>query len=259
MQVVGYAIVMPLYGGFHLLTSATAAGSSDANRLRRRAPLALQVLIPSFAIGYVTPTILFVYPFSSNFLRQWFCTAWQLYPHILYACQHVLASKSPQHETLRPDQKHEDQDLKILSKAYDFAFKFAATIQIFVYTILITVWLMPSLFPDHIAQALTFEQVFKPGPFYSYGPPGSVPDEMHRWFHYDQYVGSAAILVWALAIYLSSPTYGKQTWKGYARLGGKVCTWAIIGGPAGAAAKILQLRDEQIHRVPKSQKQKRSV
>jgi len=233
MQTFGYALTMPLFGILHLLRSPACTSSSQA--LANPSLFDPRVLLPAFGLGYFVPSVLMSLPMSPA-AHQWFGAIWQGFPLYVIAYQALfvrLVKPSPQN------------DAKSLAHAYDWGFNVAAVTQLCTYAVLQAVRVAPSLFPSWAPTAFTFGSVFRPGPMHSTEPLSSMAAAMHDFFKWDQYVGSAAAMTWALAQYaISAET--ELTLQRWANLGWDILRWSLVAGPAGALMQVLKRRDEAI-------------
>ncbi|ORY70471.1 uncharacterized protein BCR38DRAFT_481605 [Pseudomassariella vexata] len=245
MQIFGYATVMPLYCGLHLLSSPVALNNPQAVRPLYLAPLYSKAIIPAFGLGYGLLTFLFAYPFESGNTRQWFCAIWQGFPTYVVGTQYLLAALTSSPRIRKPKNRHERHCIEALSQAYNFAFNVGAATQLFTLAVIGLAKISPSVLP-HIFRNLSFRNVFKPGPFFSMQPMISMAAEMHSFLLYDQYCGSVAAIIWSSTLYISAHRTSLTKWKDYARLGGNILRWSAIGGPGGAMVRLLQQRDEKV-------------
>ncbi|KAK6076222.1 hypothetical protein SCUP234_07390 [Seiridium cupressi] len=240
MQTFGYAAIMPLYAAIHLFTSSTFTSSgkalAKANKLRNPASFDLGVLIPAFSIGYLLPTLLMSLPVSSSSLHQWFGALWQGFPLYVMIYQHVFA------RVIKPPPQG---DAETIDRAYDWAFNVAAATQVSTYVIIFAAKTFPDLAPEWAARAFTFSSVFAPGPFHSHKPLASMAAAMHDFFKWDQYTGSAAALVWGVALHVTSRKELMSFYE-WLKLGVGILRWSALAGPAGAVVRLLQRRDQAV-------------
>jgi hypothetical protein len=240
MQTFGYAATMPLYAAIHLFTSSTFTSSgkalAKANKLRNPTSFDLRVLIPAFSIGYLVPTLLMSWPLSSSSLHQWFGALWQGFPLYVVIYQQVFA------RVVRPPPQG---DVETIFRAYNWAFNVAAATQVSTYAIIIAAKTFPDLAPKWAAGAFTFSSVFAPGPFHSNKPLTSMAAATHDFFKWDQYTGSAAALVWGLALDVTSRK-GFMSLYDWLKLGIDILRWSALAGPGGALVRLLQRRDKAI-------------
>ncbi|KAH8647272.1 hypothetical protein BX600DRAFT_503427 [Xylariales sp. PMI_506] len=240
MQAFGYAATMPVYAALHLFTSAAFYGSgkalAQANTLRDPVSFSLEVLVPAFSVGYLLPTLLMSWPFSSTSLHQWLGAVWQGFPLYVVIYQRVFA------RLVKPTLQ--SQAITV-SRAYGWAFNVAAATQVSTYILILAARTFPGLLPHWASGAFTFSSVFAPGPFYSYHPLESMAKAMHDFFRWDQYVGSAAALVWGVSLDVTSREHALKL-PNWLRLGFDILRWSALAGPGGALMRLLQRRDSAI-------------
>ena len=193
-----------------------------------------------------------VYPLSSSTLHQWFGGLWQGFPVWVELLQYIRRIRHRRLGILidekddRSDHKpssptHRKKELKTLYNAYLFAFALSALTQ---WTTFGIIWCR-DLFPSLISPTLTFRDVFIPPVFYSHAPMKSMAIAIHNFFQYDQYVGSAAAIAWAVALHCNSraaPMRGRH----WCWLVGEVVGVSLMAGPAGALVWLMWNRDERI-------------
>ncbi|KAI1457391.1 hypothetical protein F4805DRAFT_177111 [Annulohypoxylon moriforme] len=245
MQTFGYAITMPIYAIIHLFISPTflSSGKVVAKEITPRATetFSLQCLIPAFALGYFLPSVLMSWPLSSPTLHQWLGAVWQGFPLYVVLFQHLFTRLAKPSATLKGDA----ETLETLSEAYTWAFQIARATQFFTYGLIILTKIFPSLLPSYAVDAFTFAKVFRPGPFHSTKPLVSMAAAMHDFFKWDQYVGSAAAIIWGITLDVTSRKHNIN-WDYWMRLGWEIVRWSIEAGPAGALVRLLQRRDKAI-------------
>ncbi|KAK4164726.1 hypothetical protein QBC43DRAFT_352838 [Cladorrhinum sp. PSN259] len=223
MQTVGYAITMPVYGAISLFTSPTLGkirfSTSDlatAISPSNLPSVTLEAIIPSFLFGYFLPSVLMGLPVSSAALHQWFGALWQGFPLYVSLWRHFC---TPSATGAKPD--------------------------LSTYGLLFAAKALPALFPPGVAESLTFAKVFAPGPIYSTKPASSMATATHDFFKWDQYVGSAAALIWGVAVDVMSRNNALQL-KDWMLLGWEILRWTVVAGPAGAVVRLLQRRDKAV-------------
>jgi len=234
----------------------------DSMRPFHLEPLGLRVMVPAFVLGYFVLSFLFVaHPFGIGQLHQWLGAIWQGFPmHVIFyqsIIAYFFARRSPLGRARETKERTPAEDFAALAQVYDLAYNLAAVMQLFTLSMLIGVKLVPELFPDRQRDALTFGNVFNPGPFYSTQPMASMASATRSLFLYDQYTGSAAALVWALTLLgESQETKMKAEELFYMTL--EVLCWCVVAGPAGAVMRILRRRDQALLRVPGASEGKKS-
>ena len=246
MQMFGYGNIMPVYACLHLFTSPAGKPTTAAIRPRSLASISLDAIVPAFGVGYFTLSCLYAYPFSSASLHQWLGALWQGFPHHVVGWQYIFTKLlSGRSYTAPPEARSWSRDYRALSAVYDFAFNVGAAAQLSVYAILAAVALAPGLFSKSLLDSLTVREVFFPGHFHSHRKMNSMGAAMHTMLLYDQYAGSAAALVWAVTLYITSRKQS-MAFGDVARLSWDVARWTFVAGPAGALVRLLQRRDHNL-------------
>ena len=248
MQSVGYAAIMPLYCALHLYSSPLFANTSPGNESRTsgtqprsQALFSPQVIIPAFSLGYLLPTLLMAWPVSSPALHQWLGALWQGFPLHVSLYQHLFARLTTSSETKARSGGRKPQS-QVLTGAYRWAFRVACATQLITYAVILGAKMFLSgTLPLWMKEVSTFSAVFSPGPFHSNNTQTSMADAMHDFFKWDQYVGSAALLAWAIALEMATEG-SKMSGKYCLSLGWDILRWTLVAGPAGA---VMRLRERQ--------------
>ena len=256
MQGLGYGFVMPIYAICHLLTSGTAirVGPALGDAVCTQDLSYLETLSSSIIVGYNLPTILMVFPLSSSVLHQWFGGLWQGFPVWVELLQYIRRARHGKHGIFinendhRSNHKsiypsHRKKEIKTLYNTYLFAFSLSAVTQL---TTFVIIWCR-DLFPSLIPPTLTLQDVFVPPVFYSHAPMESMAIAIHNFFQYDQYVGAAAAIIWAINLHCNSGT-APMGLKHWCWLVGGVLGVSLVAGPAGALVWLMWSRDERIIR-----------
>lgn len=256
-QGLGYGFTMPIYAIVHLFCSPTATNRSAAmaQDVRLQSTESVNTIIPALVLGYVIPSVLMAIPVSSTVLHQWLGGFWQGYPVwvtlIQYGIGFVRSRRLDAEDGQKPatatgpvESSRVGEEM-VLHRAYLFAFAFSATTNIITYSILASVKLFPSLFSEHIRNALTFQNVFIPPPFWSREPMPNMAVGIQNFFQYDQYVGSTAAIVWATALWIKARKQA-MTLNNWLWLAGEIFGISIIAGPGAAWVSLIWNRDELI-------------
>ncbi|KAI1144299.1 hypothetical protein F5Y05DRAFT_23350 [Hypoxylon sp. FL0543] len=269
MQATSYGCTMPLYGMIHMLTSPTAEEFGPG--LLEAVPISklpeLSALPQAFMLGYVLPATLMSVPLFPNVLHQWFGGLWQGSPIFTMLISKLLAIRTkPQlsHELRniqtipQPGLKHapvggsqppivlaREQEKDLLAKAYLFAFVWCVVSQLIPLILIAAVRLYPCAFPSRLHEAWTLFNVFVPPPFWSTEKMESMATGMHDFFLYDQYVGTAAAIVWSAALYVNSKNMPMEA-RDWAKLAFIVAVLSVSTGPAGAVVWLMWERDQTL-------------
>jgi len=262
-----WTFTIPLYVAMHLLTSPVAKiGNGNGDKARRSLFVYLwdMALIPmSVTISFVVPAIFMSMP---NLFNQTAAThykwiaAWQPFPvvnvlalgFLHYACYYLLGSLGPTDEEGKPTTP---------GRAYMVAvrgvYEFALTLCAVTHVPLVLLCVMPEAGREFLrhafpAYAPIFDSLslktFIPRHWSdpptvdaaTYGSGDLAPLAMH-FLHYDFYVGTAALLLWAM--YLRQSTVKNPSLVGLLR---KTAFWLLATGPAGATIALAWERDEVV-------------
>jgi hypothetical protein len=212
-------------------------------------------------------TIMMSLPLPSNYLHQWLGAVWQGSPVWVMLLQKAFAFLSnkananytqsvqkavqpgaqPQRtsylcRSLSASRIHEQF---LFSKTYLFALISCFIFQLGPLLLIAFSLLYPSALPHRLRYALTVSNVFIPPPFYATVKMKSMASAVHNFFQYDQYVGSAAAITWATALYTNSRRT-PLTKGGWASLLSAIMTLSLLSGPAGAVLYLMWRRDSMV-------------
>ena len=245
-QVLTFAFSAPLYAGLQLASSITA---TKPNAQNIRIPRAVLKTIPLiFIIGYAVPSALLILPapdLVSVDLKQIFAAVWQPWPayiSILTTVVHVLFSSFTKNDTSIEGGR---ATLKSLRRVYAFAFGNAALSHIIIHTISLATIAAPALFEEKFAKAMHPCKVFATALPWVPLKVETLGDGVHIFLRWDYLIGSAGILLWAIALYVNAhkAILGSSGWCGLLT---KVVLLTIFTGPAGAAVELVWERDELV-------------
>ncbi|KAI0969226.1 hypothetical protein F4678DRAFT_439771 [Xylaria arbuscula] len=260
-----WTFTVPLYLALHLLTSPTAKlrnGDGDGARRSLFVYLWDLALLPmSVTLTFIVPAIFMSMPRlldqSAATHYKWIAV-WQPFPaftvaglgFLHYACYYALGSLRPVDEENEPTTNGHGYMVAVRG-VYEFALALCGTTHLPI--VLLT--LMPAAGREFLSHAfpyyapvfrgLSFADTFVPRPWYA---PPSVNPAAYRsgelgvlaqhFLHYDFYVGTAPLLVWALYLHqrtVKNPDLGKALLR--------AAFWFLIGGPAAAVVILLWDRD----------------
>ncbi|KAI1384546.1 uncharacterized protein F4822DRAFT_366506 [Hypoxylon trugodes] len=271
IQTLTWTFTVPLYLAIHLLTSPTANlasknGKSVGDAARRSLVVYGWdlVLIPlAVTVAFIVPAIFMSIP---SILDQTAATHynliafWQVFPvwttliiNVLSNVFHYsLGEISPKDAEGKPTTPG-----KGFLTAVSSVYRFGLTASVVTHVPILLVSLLPaslrstliSTFPDYasLLSQVTFARTFVPLPP-SAAPtinpadyaPGDLAAPITHFLQYDLYVGTGALLLWALYINLTTP--GRSAVKSI----GTFAFWTIAGGPAAGAFALLWDRDEVV-------------
>ncbi|KAH6889485.1 hypothetical protein B0T10DRAFT_52742 [Thelonectria olida] len=242
MQTVGFGIIFPVFLVHHLLytTKFTLPES-----VRLRDPSKLHAVVPAFLLGYILLSVLVAVPFPHAHMRQWCLAIWQAFPlYVVFlqaAFTGLLKRLSIGKNSFTPKAHIERA---ALSHAYGFAWNVAVTGQLFTIAVLATSAFFPGLYPDGVAEALSLEKMFIPGPPHSWEPMTSAASSFHDYLRYDLYLGSVAGIIWA--VHLLSQVKPATTSEEQKDLGRGLLRSLLLSGPGGTMIALLQHRDDTV-------------
>ncbi|KAI1427037.1 hypothetical protein F5Y12DRAFT_783598 [Xylaria sp. FL1777] len=261
-----WTFTIPLYLALHLLTSPTArlprGGDGPAARRALFVYLWDLALLPmAVTLTFIVPAVVMSMPrlFAQSPATHYAWIAlWQPFPALTvlalgflhYGCYYALGSLGPVDEANEPT-THGRGYMVAVRGVYEFALALCATTHLPV--VLLT--LMPAAgreflshaFPHYapVFRSLSFAETFVPRPWYA--PPsvdpatyasGDLAVLAQHFLHYDFYVGTAPLLLWAM--YLHQRTVKEP---GLGRMLRTMGFWFLIGGPAAAAVVLNWERD----------------
>lgn len=221
MQATGYGFAMPLYSILFLLRPAVLEfrGPDLVDRIRPRNLAELEVLPIALGLGYVLLAIAMSQPSVPNYLHQWLGALWQASPFWIMVWQKLLAAILARwrntiqkggdniqiRQGLRPgspmnsNTRHVERML--LGRAYELAF-FSCLASHIAPLVFITIASSDiPVFSSLASEALTFSNVFIPPSPIWVEKMASMASGIHSFFQYDQYLGSAAAIIWSWTLW----------------------------------------------------------
>ncbi|KAL4875742.1 hypothetical protein BJY04DRAFT_211077 [Aspergillus karnatakaensis] len=240
-QIMTFAFATPLYLAIHLYLSVTATNPTVANIHVPRIILKSIPLV--FIPGFYLPTSLLLIPAPaqvSTDLKQIFIAIWQFWPAYISFMLTTIRYLSPSptadanHSTLRP-----------LRCIYALTFANTAIPHIISWTIplasVATPWLFNPVYLESLHPGIVF---FIPRPWDA-KPLTNLADGAHSFLRWDYLIGSAGVLVWAVALYIAAH---KKVSKriGSLEFGAKIFFLTLVAGPVGAAVELVWERDELV-------------
>ena len=241
MQIASFALLNPLYLLIDLFISPSIVSISPRNHLPNTASL---LAIPlSLLVGYIFPSILMALPtpsIVSHDRKQLLMSIWQVFP-LWVGFSHQGLTR------LLAGLVSDRQKVRLISQraVYLFAVLLAMVTHISTFAIVCVSALFPDLFAVQYKGSFNFASTFMPDGLVQPSQVKAVGDGAHLLLQYDEFTGSTALVVWAIALVsISWPRYSLQS---------RLLSFSLIAvlataltGPIGAAAILLWMRDETV-------------
>jgi len=252
MQGLGVGIFMPSYIMVHLQASKTAIPITSDPDLPRKVVTkdrALHYLPVSLIIGYIIPVILTAWPFCSSRLHQQFIISfWALFIP-LPVLQSIFGYFGRFSNQSSAKTFSRDDESRILNRIYVFVCRYAALVHWITFGLIGVAYLFPNLFPSRVSSDFTLRRVFIPSTSpYPIKPMTSMADVPHNFLIYDLYIGTTALILWTVTLYIRSQKTSITIDK-YWQILKRMAYWSVMAGPCGACALLMQQRDEHLLRL----------
>jgi hypothetical protein len=249
VQTATFGVIMPLYFALHLFTSPVVLSKSGRHSGALNAPSKYIDPIPIvFILGFLAPSALVSLPAPSVVtieFKQQVLAFWQAWPvwvsfaamllaigHSKFVGKSVPASKGAERHTLSR-----------FRRVYAFAFTCSAIPHMMAWTLSLTSTIFPVMFSPQFATALHPTRVFVNVLPWS-GARASSVGEGALWFlQWDWVNGTAALLLWSIALYIDGHR-AKKIPVSYPGLAFKVLLLSTAAGPSSAAVELIWERDE---------------
>lgn len=253
IQLWTFAIFMPFYLIVHLATSPTVS-SRVAKNYAVDVPNLLSVPV-SLVIGFVVPSVLLSLPAPSVLSfdqKQTFIAFWQMFP-IWFECLQQLfsvviakflpgTSKSP----MSP-QRANRRTMEALRSVYVFALAIAGVTHISMVMLSMTSILFPALFAPKFRGELDPSNVFLTKSFFASKPISSIGVGAFQLLQYDDMVGSIALQLWALALYVKTNKRISKVHRWTAmKVVSALIASTVLFGSCGCAVCFIWARDELV-------------
>ncbi len=244
---------MPLYLIIHLATSPTVS-SRVAKNYAVDVPNLLSVPI-SLIIGFVLPSVLLSLPAPSVLSfdqKQTYIAYWQMFPiwfEILQQLFSFVLAKLLQ-TTLKSStspQKQSRRTMEALRSVYIFALAIAGVTHVTAVMLSMTSMLFPALFAPQFRGELNPSNVFLTQSFFASKSISSIGAGALQLLQYDDMVGSIALQLWAVALYLNSNsrTSKVDSWTAIKVVSAFVAS-TVLFGSCGCAVCFIWARDELV-------------
>lgn len=241
---------MPVYCGVHLLVSPTALSdpSQLRNSIRPRDDLTLSTLPWSILCGYILPATMMSIPYTSPKCHQYLVALWQVYPVWIVTFQ-FLFHKAFRFFSIPQRLKIKTScigalDSEGMNHAYRFAFALAALTNCITLGLIFSVQWFPTPIAASNGHTITLKEVFVPSNFRIESQISDMVQGAHGFFQYDQYVGSSAIIIWAMTLRFNERN-GFMSARHWVQLAFEIFGYILVAGPTGALVMLLWTRDIQ--------------
>jgi len=253
IQMWTFAVFMPLYLIIHLATSPTVSSRVAKNYA---ADVSNLWSVPvSLVIGYVLPAVLLSLPAPSVLTfdqKQTFIAFWQMFPIWFEILQHVFSfvfGKLLQGTLKSPTSSHKSdwRAMEALRSVYIFVLAIAGVTHVTTVMLSVTSMLFPALFAPQFRGELDPSNVFLTQSFFASKPVSSIGAGAFQLLQYDDMVGSIALQLWAVALYLNTSlrTSKLDSWTAIKVFSAFVAS-TVLFGSCGCAVCFIWARDELV-------------
>lgn len=261
IQNISFTITVPLYLALHLLTSPVAKPGAQRNGVLYVSAIDLKIIPVSIVLGYIVPTVLMTLPSPSvvsPFLHQWFIAIWQPFPVWTVIAQWTIryllgGTKSDSDIINKPSPAAETNYLTLASSVHRFVLLLSMVTHLPVLALtLLSSDIISKTNPGlaSLSQS-TFADVFVPR-FPSLGnQTPSFAAGVLTFLQWDLYIGSAALLLWAVVLHRSSWGSVRSSASAWVKLASSIIVWTLVSGPAGTVSVLLQERDRIVEQKSK--------
>jgi hypothetical protein len=243
VQNVAYAVILPLYFVLFLSTSPTL--SPNLSNVLATPDEVFSVPV-SIILGFIVPSIAATLPAPSVLSfdnKQIIMAIWQAFP--LWVAFVQLISKSLI-GLLFPESRHR-QGLLSHRFLYGVLFFISGATHIAAAAVSAFSSLFPALFAPEYKGVLDYSNVYVPAAITPATKMPSIVSGMFLLLQWDEIVGGAALLLWAVVLYVMAARDVYQNsldWLLFLVVTG---TLTFIAGPSGTAIALLWARDEHVN------------
>jgi hypothetical protein len=249
MQNVGFAATVPAFLALYLWTSPAVERPSvenlwiDPNQLAALpVSLLLGLFVPSIAMSLPAPSVI------SISQKQSLCAFWQAFPLWVYFVQQavvmLISMVAPADSKPTPVEKNK-AFVKSLNGVYMFGIGCSTLGHIGTWSISLLAMLSPGLFASGVDELLHPSNVFLNTSPFSGAKAANIADGVKWFLQWDLLVGSAAMLLWAIALRVQAETVRSSLSAYLSQFTFLLLVSAVIG-PSGAAVMALWARDELV-------------
>ena len=206
----------------------------------------------SLIIGFGLPSVLLALPAPSVLTydqKQTFIAIWQVFPIWVEALQLVLPflvstllQGTPKTRTSPPR-----QTMWALRLVYAFALAAAGITRVTTIMLSLTSKLFPALFAPEYRGVLDPSRVFVVESFFPSKKMKSIGEGAGQFLQYDEMTGSAALVIWSIALYLNIALRKSESgsWVALKTVSAFTASIALFG-PSGSALCFIWARDELV-------------
>lgn len=277
-QNITFAVTVPLWLLLHIVTSTVAKPfpGTHANRVLLVRQWDLRILPIAIIFGYLLPALLMALPSpdsTDSLARQKYIAFWHAFP-IWTVCIHGSLNRFCQWMaskifTYDPNGKPQTQQGASYLNNVKHVYRFVLALCMSTHIPVVVIALLPSWAIPDSAPTLAFLRmsnlidIFVPYFPFHHHEVENLAEGVHTFLIWDLYIGSAALLMWAILLYRNActekaivdpseslPQYkelllGRRAqdeplWK---KLLPKIAFWTVVSGPIGALAILLWERD----------------
>ena len=248
------AIALPAWCLVYLMTSTTVLHSDSV--LRRQTvllvhPVELRIMPWAVLAGCGIPSIMAFNTIASAakpfyLSQQFWALARMLHPlftAIVQLAFSIMAGGTRQFASVR---ERNYAVLKNLRRVYTAATMAAVVFHISTLTLSLSSQLVPLMFNELYRTLLGPREIFEPPPFWTEVKDAkSIVEGVHAFLQWDELVSCSSILIWAFVVNRNA-LRGESDSAGLFSTLTSVFLWLAVGGPAAAAIKLIQQRDEYV-------------
>ncbi|KAI4185926.1 MAG: hypothetical protein L6R41_003823 [Letrouitia leprolyta] len=189
--------------------------------------------------------------------KQLFIAIWQVFPIWIALLQQIIPylRRCFMKTFIIENEVYKRRTIGTMRTAYMTMLTVATVTRVSAWTVPISSFLFPSIFAPDAVNSLTPSSVFKPAAVTASVKMPSLAASSILFLQHDEIVGSAAVVIWSLALYLN--TTGKKTMGDWISLMVKGTGIAAVAGPQGFAVAAIWARDEIIFAIDQTEKKKR--
>ena len=246
VQNAAYAVILPIYLALHLWTSPLTSSKRLSHYLVDTPNTA--AVFGSMILGFILPSIVMSLPAPSVISfdqKQVYIAIWQFFPVWVSVLQAILPYVLPNLEEQHSAKSSTQQAFNTMRVLYVGLLTFAGIGQVSTASLLLVSKFFPGLF------AVEFQGSFNPGKVFlpvAISPSTRMPSigaGAHQLLQYDEYIGSAAMVLWGTVLFANTYQILKCR-QNVASLLAQGTAALLLTGPLGYATACTWARDELI-------------